>query len=102
MAVFGNARCPSTAATIDIDGPFYQPGGFSLIGADGASRLRYEEPRIAHQGLHYQAAEVARRITAGETGSPLRPLSGSIGVLEVMDEIRRQTGDRYQEEGDGR
>ena len=29
------------------------------------------------------------------TGSPLRPLSGSIGVLQVMDEIRRQTGDRY-------
>ena len=69
---------------------------------DGATRLRYDEPRIAHEGLHYQAAEVARRITAGETGSPLRPLSASISVLRVMDEVRRQTRDRYPDEDDDR
>ena len=91
-----------TAATIEIDGPFYQPGGFTLKAADGARRLRYDEPRIAHEGLHYQAAEVARRITAGETGSPLRPLTASIGVLRVMDEVRRQTRDRYQDEDNDR
>ena len=92
------ATIAGTGATIEIDGPFYQPGGFTLSGADGATRLRYDEPRIAHEGLHYQAAEVARRITAGETGSPLRPLTASIGVLRVMDEVRRQTGDRYPDE----
>jgi hypothetical protein len=73
-----------------------------LTAADGATRLRHDEPRIAHEGLHYQAAEVARRITAGETGSPLRPLSASISVLRVMDEVRRQTSDRYPDEGDDR
>lgn len=96
------ATIAGTTATIDIDGPFYQPGRFTLTAADGTSRLHYDEPPIAHQGLHYQAAEVARRITAGETGSALRPLSGSIGVLQVMDEIRRQTGDRYPGEDDER
>jgi predicted dehydrogenase len=85
-------------ATISIDGPFYQPGGFTLTAADGSGSLRYEEPRIAHEALHLQAAEVARRIHAGETGSPLRPLSVSIDVLRVMDEIRRQTGDRFLDE----
>ena len=45
------ATIAGTAATIDIDGPFYQPGGFTLTGADGATRLRYDEPRIAHEGL---------------------------------------------------
>jgi hypothetical protein len=94
------ATIAGTAATIDIDGPFYQPGGFTLTTTDGATRLRHDEPPIAHQGLHYQTAEVARRITAGETGSPLRPLSASIAVLRVMDEVRRQTGDRYPDEDD--
>ena len=96
------ATIAGTAATIDIDGPFYQPGGFTLTGTDGATRLRYDEPRIGHEGLHYQAAEVARRIAAGETGSPLRPLSASIDVLRVMDEVRRQTGDRYPDEDNDR
>jgi hypothetical protein len=94
------ATIAGTAATVQIDGPFYQPGGFTLTSADGATRLRYDEPRIAHDGLHYQAAEVARRITAGETGAPLRPLSASIAVLRVMDEVRRQTGDRHPDEDD--
>jgi hypothetical protein len=96
------ATIAGTAATIEIDGPFYQPGGFTLTAADGSTRLRYDEPRSAHEGLHYQAAEVARRITAGETSSPLRPLSASISVLRVMDEVRRQTRDRYPDEDDHR
>lgn len=56
---------PSTAtivgsqATIRIDGPFYQPGGFSLRSHDGRE-LRYDEPPIAHDALHYEAAAVAR------------------------------------------
>jgi hypothetical protein len=96
------ATIAGTAATIEIDGPFYQPGGFTLTAADGSTRLRYDEPQSAHEGLHYQAAEVARRIAAGETGSPLRPLSASMSVLRVMDEVRRQTRDRYPDEDDDR
>lgn len=87
-----------TTATITIDGPFYQPGGFTLTAADGSATLRYEEPRIAHDGLHFQAAEVARRIHAGKTESPLRPLTASINLLQVMDEVRRQTNDYYYDE----
>jgi predicted dehydrogenase len=75
-----------TDATIVIDGPFYQPGGFTITAPDGPS-LRYDEDRVGHQALHYQAAEVARRIAAGETGSPLRPLADSIATLEVLDAI---------------
>ena len=76
-----------TEATLVLDGPFYQPGGFTLTSALGAGSLRYVEEPIAHEGLHFQAAEVARRITAGETGSPLRPLADSIATLEVLDLI---------------
>jgi predicted dehydrogenase len=92
------ATIAGTQATISIDGPFYQPGGFTLAASNGHGSLRYDEPRVAHQSLHIQAAEVARRIHAGETGSPLRPLAVSIEVIRVMDEVRRQTGDRYADE----
>ena len=93
-----SATLAGTAATLHIDGPFYQPGGFTLAPTIGTGSLRYDEPLIAHEGLHYQAAEVARRITAGDTQSSLRPLSTSISVLKVMDEVRRQTGDHYPDE----
>ena len=92
------ATVAGTHATLSIDGPFYQPGGFTLNAVEGGERLRHIESTIAHQGLHYQAAEVARRISCGETGSPLRPLARSIEVLEVMDEIRHQTGDFFPDE----
>jgi len=86
------SNTPTTAvvagsdATLVIDGPFYQPGGFTLIAPDGTSRRHDEEP-IGHEALHFQAAEVARRITAGDTGSPLRPLADSVATLEVLDAI---------------
>ena len=59
---------PSTAtvvgseATLLIDGPFYQPGGFTLRSHDGRE-LRYDEPRIGHAGLHFEAAAAAVALT---------------------------------------
>jgi predicted dehydrogenase len=94
-----SATIAGTRATIAIDGPFYQPGGFTLTATDGARTLRYEEPRSAHLGgLHYQAAEVARRIGNGEVESPLRPLALTIETIAIMDEVRRLTRDFSPEE----
>ena len=87
------AAIAGTDATIVIDGPFYQPGGFSLTATDGR-RLVYDEARSAHHGgLHYQAAEVARLISNGEKQSTLRPLDLSIQTLAVLDEVGRLTQD---------
>jgi predicted dehydrogenase len=65
------ATIAGTAATIEIDGPFYQPGGFTLTAADGSTRLRYDEPRSAHEGLHYQTAQKhgGSRATTGPISS---------------------------------
>ena len=90
------ATVAGTAATLTVDGPFYQPGGFTLTSSDGSRTLRYDEPRTAHVGgLHYQAAEVARRITDGHTESLLRPLELSVATTAVMDEARRQTHEQF-------
>lgn len=86
-----SATIAGSEATIVIDGPFYQPGGFTVVATDNDRTLRYEEPRSAHLGgLHYQAAEVARRISKGEKESPLRPLSRSVETIVIMDEVDRQ------------
>ena len=93
------ATVQGSVATLEIDGPFHQPGPFVVRGVD-AHVLRWEEERVAHAALHHQAAEVARRVTAGESGSPLRPVSETNKAIAAMDEIRRQLGIVYAEERD--
>jgi len=83
-----------SAATLVIHGPFYQPGAFHVRFKDGET-LTYDEPAISHEGLFWQAAEVARCIADGKLESPLRPLADSLATLSTMDEVRRELGIRY-------
>jgi predicted dehydrogenase len=93
-----SAAIAGTAATLTLPGPFYQPGDLVLTSAGGDRRLTVTEPRTAHDALHFEAAEVARRIAEGRLESPIRPLAESILTLQVMDEIRRQIGIRFAAE----
>ncbi|MET3203820.1 MULTISPECIES: Gfo/Idh/MocA family oxidoreductase [unclassified Arthrobacter] len=87
-----SATIVGSEATLTIDGPFNMPGGFEVRFPDGA-RLRHEEPAGGHfEGLHYEAAAVARAVAAGQTQAGQRTLAASIRTLEVTDEIRRQLG----------
>ena len=61
-------------ATLTISDGFSLPGPFTVLRNDG-ERLEYTEPLIGYDGLAYQAADVARRITAGELETPYRPLA---------------------------
>lgn len=86
------ATIVGTEATLVIDGPFNMPGGFEVRFPDGTA-LRYDEPAAGHvEGLHFEAAAVARAVAEGRTGVPERPLDASIRTLEVADEIRSQLG----------
>jgi predicted dehydrogenase len=87
-----------TGATLVVEMPFFAPGDLVLTSAGKESTLRYSEPAIGHEGLYVTAVEAARRITAGETGTPLRPLTDSVATLRVVDEIRRQIGVTFLEE----
>lgn len=87
-------RTPTTAfvqgseGRLEFDAPFYAPTRLRLAAADGS---REESAAFAassqEDGLCYEAAEVARRIAAGETGSPLLPVSRSVEVLRALDEV---------------
>lgn len=61
--------------------------------------LSWAEPMVGHDTLHFEAAEVARRVAAGETGSPLRPWADTVTTLEVMDRVRSATGLDFEGSG---
>jgi predicted dehydrogenase len=88
-----NAVIVGTDGTIRFDSPFNLPGSFAVISADGSQTLRYEEPSGRHfEGLYYEAAEVARRVTAGELETPCRPLDASLNTMATLDMIRHSIG----------
>lgn len=70
---------------IEIDGPFYAPAAVTLIPRDGERTVFAAE----HQGrgLRHQADEVALRLAAGETESPLMPLDETVSIMETMDTV---------------
>jgi len=46
-------------------------------------------------GYAFEAEEVSRCIQEGVTESPIMPLDESLGIMNIMDEIRKQWGLRY-------
>jgi predicted dehydrogenase len=89
-----------TRATLEIEGPFYTPGDLVLTSAGKDSTVRWTEPAIEHRALYVTAVEAARRIGAGDTTTPLRPLPDSVATLRVIDEVRRQLGITFVEESE--
>jgi predicted dehydrogenase len=88
-----NAIIVGTEGTIRFDGPFHLPGGFAVASADGSQTMRYEEPSGRHfEGLYYEAAEVARRISSDELETPHRALNASLATMATLDMIRHSIG----------
>lgn len=85
-----------TEGRIDLGSRFYLPGPMTLHQRRGPS-LSWVEPMAEHDALHFEAAEVAHRVTAGDTGSPLRPWADTVATMEVMDRIRAATGLDFDE-----
>ena len=80
-----------TEGRVDLGSRFYLPGPMTLHQRQGPT-LTWSEPKVEHEALHFEAAEAASRITASETGSPLRPWTDTVLTLEVMDRVRAATG----------
>jgi predicted dehydrogenase len=88
-----NAVIVGTEGTIRFEGPFHLPGPFVVASADASRTLRYEEPSGRHfEGLYYEAAEVARCISARELETPQRTLDSSLQTMATLDMIRHTVG----------
>ena len=82
------ASVNGTWARLELDSMFYQPTTMRLVGADGVVLDEMVgDPIEQHRGLRHEAAEVALRVAAGESESPVMPLDESVRLLEVVEEL---------------
>jgi predicted dehydrogenase len=86
------ALISGTRGRIEVDGPFYREVPFRVINENGVREVPYGG--VAN-GYAYEAAEVARRITAGEKQSPAMTPEMTLEVMASLDEVRRQIGLTY-------
>jgi predicted dehydrogenase len=84
------AAIVGTDATTEVDGAFYAPAAVTLTPRNGEP-IRVESVHEG-RGLRHQADEVARRLAAGETESPLMPLDETVTIMETMDAVLAQAG----------
>ncbi|ACZ29391.1 oxidoreductase domain protein [Xylanimonas cellulosilytica DSM 15894] len=92
------ASGPNTATIVGTQGYIELPSGFftpvpvTVTKGDG-SRYTVESPQ--GEGKAYEAAEVARQVTAGATSSDRHTWKDTLEVMAILDEIRRQLGVVY-------
>lgn len=103
MEVFGSMGASIVGETgrIDIDTRFYEQSTFTVYETDLSRGFGFQtvasryEAKIDGRGMQYQAIEVERCIHAGLTESPIMPIDETVEILEIMDQIRAQTGVKY-------
>jgi predicted dehydrogenase len=82
--------------SLTIDSSFHLPGGLTVHTPEGTTH-RWEGVSGSHiDGLHFQAAALARAVQAGWTETEEWPLHSSILALTVADELRRRSGIPYE------
>ncbi len=91
------ASIVGTDGWIDIDPVWYTATGFRRYSGDGALVETFTSA-IDGRGMQYQALEAERLVAAGRTESDVLPMSESVAIMRVMDEIRGLIGLRYPDE----
>jgi predicted dehydrogenase len=81
-----------TRGWIRVGPRVHHPTTLTVRTADGEQTSTDEQPG---NGYGLQIAEVERCLRAGLTESPLVPLDETVGILEALDDARRQLGVRY-------
>lgn len=87
------ATVVGTRGWIEAAGMVFRTEELTVCTAAGSRTERHPLPPGNGYGL--EVAEVERCLAAGATDSVDMPLADSLGVLEVLDEVRRQVGVRY-------
>lgn len=86
------ALISGTEGHIHVAGSFYTPTSFRVQRTDGRV-WTFDQPGT--KGLQFEAAEVARRVAAGDVESPRLTWDDTLAVMTTMDEVRRQVGVVY-------
>ncbi len=78
---------------------WHEPSNFSIIGEDGRPHNHYFE--WATNGYSFEAQEVMRCLAEGRTESELWPLDKTLGLMRLLDRVRREVGLVYPGEVEG-
>ena len=85
-------------ARLEVDAPFCAPSGLRVVIDEVTGithqELRWQDPTPLRwrDGLCYQATAVAAHVAEGRTEAPEHSLDATLGLLNVIDEARRQLG----------
>jgi predicted dehydrogenase len=79
------------AGRIEMEKSFYEHSSFTVFDRNENILFKYEG-NIKGRGMQYQALEVERCISEGLIESPTMSLDETVQIMEVMDQIRTQTG----------
>jgi predicted dehydrogenase len=82
-----------TDGWLRVDGRVHHPSSLTIHNSAGDQVIE-AEPVVGH-GYGFQVAEVARCLREGLLESPHVPLDDTVGIMEVLDDARRQLGVRY-------
>ncbi|WP_188545588.1 Gfo/Idh/MocA family protein [Rhodococcoides trifolii] len=77
---------------LEIAGPFFMPGPFTVSLRNGTVLTYAEDPGTQVDGLHYAAVDAARCIADGRTESAVHPVVDAVRTLAIIDEMRAQLG----------
>jgi predicted dehydrogenase len=93
------ALVTGTDGWLRIEGRVHHPSAITVHTSAGDEVVE-AEPVVGH-GYGHQVAEVARCLRAGLLESPQVPLDDTVGILEILDDARRQLGVRYVADEEG-
>ena len=89
------ASVVGTEGWIDIAATWYRATTFTVYDSDGVEIERYADEFPGGKGMQFEAAEIERLIESGQLESSVLPLSESVAIMEVLDEVRKQIGLDY-------
>lgn len=94
MQLANEARLYGESGCLKLHRMFHMLTRLTLTGNDGSERE--VTPLLPGNGYSYEAAEVMRCLDLGLTESPDLPLSFSLQLIEVLDEVVRKAEESYK------
>lgn len=92
------AAVVGTKGRVEIDQTWYAPAQMRVYDAQN-TLIESFDGRTEGRGMQFQAFEVERLIRAGATAGVILPPEESVAIMACLDEIRRQIGLTYPQEG---
>jgi predicted dehydrogenase len=87
------ATIMGTEGYVRIHPPWWKPTAMT-ISRPGEDDEYFEAP-VSGNGFDHEAAEVMRRLEAGQTESDIMPLDETVSIMRTMDDIRAAWGLEY-------